>query len=96
MFSLVGLQAKAAALGAFALVAIGFFVRLRVVTRQRDKATAVASVLKTRNKVVVEQKRIKREEEKRIIDDLVEIEVELAKSDEEFEGLENFNEPNKF
>ncbi len=96
MFSLVGIQAKAAAFGAALLVILSFVVRLRIVTRQRDKATAVASVLKARNKVVVEQKKIKREEEVKLVNQLTSIEETLAKEGEDFEGMDNFNDPNKF
>ncbi len=96
MFSLVGMQAKMAAFGAALLVVLGFFVRLKLVTSQRDKAVATASVLKSRNKVIVEQKKIKREEEVTLLKELTSIKEELEKDDEEFQGLDNFNKPNDF
>ena len=96
MFSLVGLQAKLAALGAALLVVLGFFVRLKMVTRQRDKATTVAETLKARVHVQRTKEKIKREEEATLLKEIASIEEELKKSDEEFKGVENFNDPNDF
>ena len=96
MFSLLGMKAKFAAFGAALLVVLGFFVRLKLVTRQRDKATAVAETLKSRNKVIVEQKKIKREEEVKLLEELTSINKELKKEGEEFDGLDNFNDPNDY
>lgn len=96
MFSLVGIQAKLAALGAALLVVLSFFVRLKIVTSQRDRATKVAAVLKSRNNVIVEQRKIKREEEATLLKELASIEEELKKPEEEFKGVENFNDPNDF
>lgn len=96
MFSLLGFKAKAAAFGAAALTILAFVVRLKFVTMQRDEATKVAETLKHRNKVIVDQRKIKREEEKQLLGELSKIKEEIEKPDEEFEGLENFNEPNDF
>ena len=96
MFSLVGLQAKAAAVGAAVLVILGFIVRLKLVTHQRDKAVTVAETLKARHHVAVVQKKLKREEEKKLIAEITEIEADLAKDGEDFTGVEGFNDPNKF
>ena len=95
MSFLVGLQAKAIALGAIALAVLGFFVRLKVVTAQRDKAKAKAAVLQTRATVASKQKKRKREEEKQLLKELASIEEEIKK-DDDFEGVEGFNDANDY
>ena len=96
MFSLLAFKTKAAALGAFALIAISFFVRLKIVSSQRDKARSLALELKRRNNSIVEQKKLKRKEEKKLLKELKKINEELEKEGEDFDGLDNFNAPNDF
>jgi hypothetical protein len=93
---LVGLQAKAAAIGAAVLVVLGFLLRLKMVTHQRDKAKVVAETLKARHHVAVVQKKIKREEEKKLLKELSSIEKEIEKDDDEFQGVDNLTNSNDF
>ena len=44
---LAGLKAKALALGAIVLTVLGFFLRLKIVTKQRDKAKQTAAKYKS-------------------------------------------------
>jgi len=96
MFSLVGLQAKAAAFGAAAFVVLAFLLRLKIVTAQRDRAKVVAETLKARHHVVKVQEKIKREEEKKLISRKADIIKQLEKPDEEFDGVDNLTDSNKF
>ena len=96
MSFLVGLQAKAIALGAIALAVLGFFVRLKVVTAQRDKAKQKAAVLQARATVASKQKKKKREEDVRLLGELTSLEEEIKKDDTGFHGVEGFNDANKF
>lgn len=96
MFSLVGLQAKAAALGAAVLVILGFLLRLKIVTAQRDKAQVVAETLKARHHVQKVQKKIKREEEKKLVSRKADIIKQLEKPDEEFNGVDNLTNSNDY
>jgi thymidine kinase len=96
MLSLIGLKAKAAAFGAAALVVLGFLLRLKIVTAQRDRAIVVAETLKARHHVVKVQAKIKREEEKKLISRKADIIKQLEKSDEEFDGVDNLTDSNKF
>jgi len=94
MFSFAGLQAKAMALGAIALAVLGFFVRLKVVTAQRDRAQEKAAVLASRATVASKQKKRKREEEKQLHQELSSIEKELKK--DSFDGVDGFNDANDY
>lgn len=96
MFSLVGLQAKAAALGAAVLVVLGFFIRLKIVTAQRDKAKVVVKTLKARHHVQKVQQKIKREEEKKLVSRKADIIKQLEKPDEEFNGVDNLTNSNDY
>ncbi len=96
MFSLAGLKAKGMAAGAIALAVFAFFVRFQMVKNQRDKAVVVADTLKARHHVQKTQKKIKREEEKRLVSRRADIVKEIAKEKGEFKGLDNLRDSNDF
>jgi len=97
-----GLQAKAMAIGAVVLTVLAFFVRLKVVTAQRDKAKAVAGTLKVQAKREKKIKKKKREEDVRLLKELTSIEEEIKKDGDlpgdgsGFGGVEGFNDANKY
>lgn len=92
----VGLQAKLAAAGAIALAVLAVFVRLKVVTHQRDKAVVVAETLKARVHVQKVQKKIAKKEKEKLVSRRADIIKEIKKKDEDFTGLDNLNNPNDF
>lgn len=96
MFSLVGLQAKLAVLGAALLSFFALWVRLQIVTRSRDRAVVVAETLTARHHTIKIQQKIKREEKKKLVSLKADIREEIDKSEEDFKGLDNLNKPNKF
>lgn len=91
-----GLQAKLAALGAGLLALAAFFVRFQAVKNQRDKAVVVAETLRSRHTTQQVQKKIKREEEKKLISRTARIAAELEKDKESFSGVDNLSKPNDF
>jgi len=76
------------------MAAIAFFVRFQAVKNQRDRAREQRDVLKVRHTVIKEQRKIKRKEEKRLVEDKASIEKELNK--EEFEGIDNLTDSNDY
>jgi len=82
--------------GAIALAMLGFFVKLKVVTAQRDKARESADVLKAQVHQNRVQAKIKKEHRAKVVSHKAELLKELNKNDEEFEGLKNLKEPNDF
>lgn len=96
MVSWLTIQAKLYAAGAIALAVLGFFVRLKVVTAQRDRAVVVADTMKARVHVQQTQKKIAREEKKRLVSRRADIIREIQKDEENFKGLDNLNKPNDF
>ena len=96
MSILTGLQAKLAALGAALLVVLSFFVRLQAVKNQRDKAVQQRDVLKARHHVSRTQKKIKREEEKKLVSRRAEIVKELEKDADSFKGVDNLTNSNDY
>jgi hypothetical protein len=96
MFSLVGIQAKLAAAGAAVLAVLALWVRLQAVKNQRDRAVVVAETLKARHHTVLVQRKIKREEEKRLVTLKGDIEKEVKKDVKDFKGLDNLSNPDDF
>ena len=85
-----------AALGAALLVILGFLLRLKMVTNQRDKAKVVAETLKARHHVAIVQKKIKREEEKKLYSRKAAIKREIEKDEPDFKGIDNLSNSNDF
>ena len=101
MSFLVGLQAKAMAIGAVVLAVLAFFLRLKVVTAQRDKAKAVAGTLKVQAQREKKIKKKKREEDVRLLKELTSIEEEIKDADlpgddDGFDGVDGFNDANDY
>ncbi len=92
----VGLQAKLMALGAAVLAFLALMTRLKIVKNQRDKAKEQTEVLKARQHVIKTQRIIKRKEQERLVSRRADLKKELDKEGEDFEGVDNFNDPNKF
>ena len=95
MFSWVGIQAKLAVAGAFALAVLAVVTRLKVLKHQRDRARGTAAILTARAIVQKTNQKIKREEEGQLLKELASIEKELEK-DEDFQGVDNLTDSNKF
>ena len=92
----VGLQAKLMALGAAVLAFLALMTRLKIVKNQRDKAKEQTEVLKARQHVIKTQRLIKRKEQVKLVSRRADLKKELEKNKEDFEGVDNFNDPNKF
>ena len=92
----VGLQAKLMALGAAVLAFLALMTRLKIVKNQRDKAKEQTEVLKARQHVIKTQRLIKRKEQERLVSRRADLKKELDKEGEDFEGVDNFNDPNRF
>ena len=94
--SWLGLKVKLAAAGAAVLAFLAMWVRLKAVQNQRDKAESTANILIARHVVAKEQKKIKREEEKKLVSRRAEIIKEIKKPKEEFDGLDNLSDSNDY
>lgn len=92
----VGLQAKLYSIGAALLAGLAFFVRFQAVKNQRDKAVMERDVLKARSHVAIQQKKIKRKEEERLVSHSADIVKELNKKKEEWKGIDNLKDPNDY
>ena len=89
MSFLLGLKAKLAGLGALLLVVLGFFVRLKIVTAQRDSAVINAEVLKRRVIQHKQSQKIIRDEAVKLHSRTASIAKEIEKEDEDFEGIDS-------
>ena len=96
MFSLIGLKAKLAGFGALLLIVLGFIVRLKSVIAQRDRAVQTADILKAQahQRKVVDK--IKKENAEAFVSHRANLIKEVKKSDEEFKGLGNLNNPDDY
>ena len=92
----VGLQAKLMAFGAAVLALLAMVLRMKVLKEQRDRAENQRDVLKARSHVIKTQRVIKRKEKEKLVSRRVELKKELDKEGEDFEGVDNFSEPNDF
>jgi thymidine kinase len=63
---------------------------------QRDKAVVVSETLTARHHTQKIQKKIKREEERKLVSRRAEIIKEIKKPEEEFEGLDNLTDANDY
>jgi C4-dicarboxylate-specific signal transduction histidine kinase len=93
---LLGLRAKLAALGAALLAVLFFFLRMQSLKNQRDRAREERDVLKARSHVARVQKKIKREEEKRLVSRKADLVKELEKEGDDFKGVDNLTDSNDF
>jgi len=100
--ALLALRGKLAVIGAALLAVLAFFVRLQSVKNQRDKARTKAEVLGAVVHAERTKKRIKEEERKKGVSrrDTIEkrtkeLEEGVVKG-EDFEGVDNLTDPNKY
>jgi thymidine kinase len=96
MISLVGLKAKLAVAGAAALSFLFLFLRMQSLKNQRDKAVVVSETLTARHHTQKVQKKIKREEEKKLVSRRAEIIKEIEAPEEEFDGIDNLTDANDY
>ena len=92
----LGLKTKLAGLGVFLLSLLAFIARFKIVKAQRDRAIVVVETLKARQYVIKVQKKLKREVEVKVVSRRANIIKELKKEGEEFEGIDNLSDSNKF
>lgn len=92
--SWLSLQTKLYTAGAFALAVLAFFVRLRFVTAQRDRAQIEADTLKAALHVQVVRKKIIKDISKEEYDRRVILLKELKKDDKDFKGIDNLTNSN--
>lgn len=92
----VGLQAKLYTVGAAIIGVLFLMLRIEGLKNKNKKLTTVAETLKARQHVERVQKKIKREEKKRLVSRKADIVNQLKKKREEFEGLDNLNNPDDF
>jgi thymidine kinase len=94
--SWIGLKAKLAVAGTALLSFLFLFLRMKSLENQRDKAVVVSETLTARHHVQKTQKKIKREEEKKLVSRRAEIIKEIEKPEEEFDGIDNLTDANDF
>ena len=92
----LGLKAKLAGLGVFLLSLLALIARFKIVKAQRDRAIVVVETLKARQHVIKVQKKLKKEVEVKVVSRRANIIKELKKEGEEFEGIDNLSDSNKF
>ena len=85
---------KLMALGAGLLTVLAFFVRLKVVTAQRDKAKQDVETLKVAVHVEKVRKKESLERTEKLYSHRVEIMKEVEKNDKDFKGLDNLSDSN--
>lgn len=92
---LTKIKAKLYAAGAIALTVVGFVLRMQYLKNKNERLTHKAEVLESRvrqDKIIRERERVVAEEYRDRETDLVK-ELE-RKDDEDFEGIDNLNNPN--
>lgn len=97
MLNLLSLKAKAYAIGAALLSAVGFFLRLQYLKNKNERLTRKAETLEAR----VVQDKVIRKKEKEIAEEFRSRETDLIKElerhdEEDFEGVDNLSNPNDF
>ena len=88
-------KANAAWLGAGAMVVLAFFVRLKLVIRQRDEAVTTAKVLKATVRANAHKIKVQREEELKLQETKAKI-LKEVKSGEDFKGVDSFTNSNDY
>ncbi len=91
-----GLQAKLYAFGAAVLGVLFLMLRIEALKNKNERLTTVAETLKARQHVEKQQKKIKREEEKKLVSRKAELIKELEKEGDEFKGVDNLTNSNDF
>lgn len=88
-------KARAAWCGAAFMVVLAFFVRLKLVIRQRDEAVTTAKVLTATVRANAVKNRIKKEEAIKLKEDKAKI-LKEVKTGEDFKGVDTFTNSNDY
>ena len=90
------LTAKLYGVGAAILIVLAAIGRMQMLKNARDNARKERDTLKARVHVNKVNKMIKKEEKKELFSRREELKKELSKEGKDFEGVDNFNDPNDF
>ena len=77
------------------MVVLAFFVRLKLVIRQRDEAVTTAKVLKATVRANAHKIKVQREEELKLQETKAKI-LKEVKSGEDFKGVDSFTNSNDY